>query len=393
MFLLRCFVAVSIIVLLFGTIGYASAFKNIHEGDRLPPLTLQSLENGELTPAKLSAGSSRSVRVILFWATWSDRSVEELKFFDKLGRDYKGRLEVIAINAESQELTTSIIEKVKRLVAREGISVPVYFDPGLVTYGRFGVIAVPSVAVAAPDGTIEAMMANFNPELKVRLQASIRSAIGLRGPEKAVMAEAPRQYDPKAQIYFNLGRRLLDKKQYTEALKSIEKALAIEPDYPEALLLAVKICWQEGKRSSAEAYMKQAAAASGDRRELQLEIAEFYVQQEAFSEALPILKKLVEQSSNDPKVITSYAVTLYETGDEEAAEEWFHRAIALDPLQSLPYYYMGRHYEREKRWQEATAAFERAASLALGINLKEQSVPAAPESEKTDGGETASPAE
>ena len=106
----RCFsrmfyitTSLAMITMMFSVIPRAgAAFKYIKKGMEVPDITLKTLKGYEVNLAGLK-GSPASI--IVFWATWSARSVPALEEVQKIAEEYgeKG-LNVLTVNVNSPKM-------------------------------------------------------------------------------------------------------------------------------------------------------------------------------------------------------------------------------------------------------------------------------------------------
>jgi len=125
--------------------GAAAAFRNLEVGDQAPPIALKSLDGEEHS---LGEKEGSGATIVLFWATWSPRSLVELGDLEKLRAEYGDKgLRILAVNVEGQEVKEEHRERIRSLVREKGFGFPLVMDDGLKTYNEWGVIATPTTAV------------------------------------------------------------------------------------------------------------------------------------------------------------------------------------------------------------------------------------------------------
>src|SRR5512139_933404 len=123
----------------------AAAFKNVQAGAEAPPFRLKDLAGNEVS---LESYKSDNAVLVVFWATWSSRSLEELKDVQKLVAEFgpKG-LKAVAVNVEHEHAADEDLKIIREKTASLNLSYPVVLDAGLETFRNYGVVAVPSTAV------------------------------------------------------------------------------------------------------------------------------------------------------------------------------------------------------------------------------------------------------
>ena len=144
-----------------------------------PDFTLPSVTGG-----MVSLSDFRGRWVLLnFWATWCAPCVDEMPGLNRLYRTLKkDGLVMLAVSLDDAP------KRVRRFVAREGLSFPVLHDRKKVTKDPYCLFSVPTTVLVAPDGEIKARSAGGrqwdSPEMVRYL--------------RRLMAENPRQKSAKA---------------------------------------------------------------------------------------------------------------------------------------------------------------------------------------------------
>lgn len=188
----RLFGALVALVLLLPTA--APAIEGLHLGDRAPGFTLPRIGGGELS---LDALGERT-RVILFWATWSPRSLEALGDLRALHEQWGAEgLEIVAVNADGERLDAARAQAVRERIERLGLPFPVLLDADLGTYAAYGVLALPSAVVVDAGGRIAYVLGGYPETLREELKENIRLALGER-PAPAEEAPATACSIPRA---------------------------------------------------------------------------------------------------------------------------------------------------------------------------------------------------
>lgn len=110
--------------------------------------------------------------LVHFWATWCPICELEAPTIDALAEDYR----VITVAAWSGGR-----EKVAAHVEKEGITAPVLVDDPGTSADAYGVQAVPTTFVVAPDGTVSAATSGYTTGIGLRLRLWWASAFGGEG--------------------------------------------------------------------------------------------------------------------------------------------------------------------------------------------------------------------
>jgi tetratricopeptide (TPR) repeat protein len=181
------------------------------------------------------------VSVFAFVRPGQDHSAETLLHLAELEREFPST-KVVFVAVVSDQAPE---EEVRNLVRSAGARMPVLVDVGDRLYGRLGVRLHPMVGIVDRGGRLVA----WEPFHKVNesevLRARIREALGELSPAEALAALAP----PRATMPgddsravsrrdVNLGKMLLDRKNYEQALQAAKRALERDPSSAAAHALA-----------------------------------------------------------------------------------------------------------------------------------------------------------
>lgn len=235
----------------------AAAFKNLTVGDAVPPLVLQDLQGQELIPPDY--GQSKAV-VLVFWATWSSRSMTELDDIIKLKEKYADKgLYILAINVEKQAMSEQDMRKIRSFVEEKQPGFTVAMDQGLKTYNEWGVIATPTTAIIDSSGVMVFELSSYATHGFNDLEAAVEKALEI-APEilKPAVAEPSYQPDRQALLHLGLGKRLLNKGFTTKALSEFAKSAEADTNYAEAYIYLGYTMLKEKNEVGAEASLTRA---------------------------------------------------------------------------------------------------------------------------------------
>jgi peroxiredoxin len=173
--------------LLLLTPALSNALEGLHLGDKAPAFSLADLSGAAQTLDALGARP----RVILFWSTWSPRSLDVLRDFAVLHERWAAAgLAIVAVNADGEQLDASRMQAVRACVERLQLPFPVLLDGGLHTYAAYGVMALPSAVVVDAAGRIAYVLGGYPETLREELKDNIQLALG-GGAPRDVAAAAP----------------------------------------------------------------------------------------------------------------------------------------------------------------------------------------------------------
>jgi len=134
-------------------------------------------------------------------------------------------------------------------------------------------------------------------------------------------------------------------------------------DYDTCLNLSA--CYfQLGKYSQAEEYCQVAIAIDDDRPQAWCNLAIIYDNQNKLMEAVAAYRQSLERDVNQPRLHMNLAASYLRQGWVRDAIGSFQSAAVQDPTLVDPHLHIGACYYRLKEFDNAQAAYERAAKLA-----------------------------
>jgi peroxiredoxin len=186
----------------------AIALRTLEQGAKVPDIDLTgiSVEGG-----KLSSFAGPKGLVVVFWATWSSRSPAILQFADKELRRYeKLGLNVIAVNADHQEMKAEDFAAVREKVKELGLTIPVLHDKGLVGYNAIGIISTPTTLVLDNSLAVKDAYPGFPSVARDDIPERIDAFLGIARPMRPNGVQYLLDHKPKnyALQYYNLGKRI-----------------------------------------------------------------------------------------------------------------------------------------------------------------------------------------
>lgn len=363
----RLLVIAVVIATVLITPSVSAAFKYISEGMESPELTGTDLRTGE--QVSIEKYRSAGMVVVVFWATWSPRSLEEVRDLNALAaRLESDSLYIVAVNVDGQKLTPTRRKTIESIVQDIDPAFPVILDDGLEIFYRFGVIAVPSTAVIDPAGVLRYAPSGYSLSVRDYMVDSIESFLGLREPADTVLMPDRYQPDKTASRYYRLALKLYHLGMYEQATRNLELArqedslfasvpnlqgvILLQLDQPEAALEEFRTAVTLDSSSvSSWAGMGKALLVSG-----------------AYAEATEVLEAALAIEDTYTPALLDYAICLGETGNAAGAIDSLSRAADLNANDFMIYYYLGRIYRMAEQVGKAAEAYEKALSLLFPRN-------------------------
>ncbi|MDE2237840.1 MAG: tetratricopeptide repeat protein, partial [Elusimicrobia bacterium] len=204
--------------------------------------------------------------------------------------------------------------------------------------------------------------------LAVRPAGATRTEPGERTIWDEIMAS-------QAQRELRLGAQYLDEKQYEAALDELRRAVAANPQDPQAqMMLGVAYYWTGDVDRSIESYRKSVELAPQDAQPYML-LGISLAYKERIAQAYAAFKKAAELDSSRADIQMNLGSIEESMNRALDALEHFRRAVELAPHEALYHYQLGMLYRRLGRDADAADSLRRAikdfpefedALLALG---------------------------
>lgn len=201
----------------------ALAFKHLSTGMECPKVKTKNFNSRKM--------GEKKALIIVFWATWSKRSIKQLDDLQKLYELHsKNGLEIIAVNVEKEELSSAEADSIKQFYNSKNYTFLSIVDEGLKLFYKFGVISVPSSALVDSTGVLRFGPAGYSLTTKERLIDSTLMLLGIKptndiSPDSLIEGYRP---DKRAYRYYNLGLRLYLNGQDQLALKNLHQSISID---------------------------------------------------------------------------------------------------------------------------------------------------------------------
>ncbi len=342
-----------LVVLLLIAAGPAAAFKRTAVGEPLKDFTLQRLDG---KPLHLMEALGERATLVVFWAVWSPRSAEALADFQELYEKYASRgLQVIGVNVEHQEWEPGAEGEIRAFLDALGITFPVVVDRTLEVFNAYGVIAVPSTALADGSGRIVALLEGYAYTTRFDFRDRVLELLGVLKPRVAEVKAKP-TYRPrgKAERYARMGALLLEREMPQRAVPAFRRAIKEDPDYPEAhegLARAYELLGKADKAAREAALAAEARARLGQAPR---------PGPRAEGGAKPCV---TGHGGAEVARFVRMGELFLRKGLAKAAEDAFRKAIAREPGCAEPYEDLAKALEAQGRAQEARQVREQAAGL------------------------------
>ena len=339
-----------------------AAFKNVQVGEAPPPFALRDLEG---RPWDSAARLGPGVSIVVFWATWSPRSREILEELERLRAELGSeRLALVAINVEHLAITEADREAIRTVVRETRTSADVLLDEGLVAFNAFGTMAVPSSLVVDAKGRVAFTLAGYPMTMRSELADAARKALGLPTSEEL---RPPREYVPAnhALMYYNFGRRLLEKGQDEKAEEQFRISVERDPAFKKPRIELGLLLARRGEFEAAHAAFLKVREIDPHDPEAAYQTALASLRAARLEEAATQFGELAEEFPDRGGYVLGLALTRKFLNREEEYRAGVEKAAGLTPPEPRVLYDLGAVAERRGVLPIAADLYRRSLESAL----------------------------
>ena len=303
-------------------------------GDERPaigaPAPLLALHDPSGRARALGDVKGRRGLVILFWAGWSDRSIEELKRLDAAAADLAARgVTIAAVNVERVAPDDADAAKLRGAIDGLHLHVPVLVDRGLELFHAYGVVTVPSTAVVDDRGALAYFLYGYSHEQREALFDAIDAVAGIVRPR--AVAARPAVAAPAALRRLQLGRLQLQQGHADAARSSFELAAKADGTFADPLVELAALALDAADRAAARDLLDRAAAVDPNNRALHRERARLAALESGSTSAEDATRAVfADLAAHDDGVAAGYlGFLLWAAGDLAPADAAFKRAADI----------------------------------------------------------------
>ena len=299
-------------------------------GDPVPMPVMRDLRGGDRS---LKALSGPSGLVVLFWAGWSQRSIEQLQRLDAAARELSAHgMAIAAVNVDRQTLDENETMRLRDRVDQLGVRVPVLVDRELTLFHAYGVVTIPSTAVIDGKGRLAYFLFGYSHEQREELFDAIDRVAGIRRPPPV----KPFAFAPAALRRLQLGRLQLAQGHAASARSSFETAIKADETFPDPIVELAALALDSGDAAAARELLDRASALQARHVGVRRERARLAALETRVAEAETALDELTG-SEADATAAAYLGYLLQAAGDRTRAAAAFDRAKTISGLDPRAY--------------------------------------------------------
>ncbi|MCC3407550.1 MAG: tetratricopeptide repeat protein [Microcoleus sp. PH2017_10_PVI_O_A] len=202
--------------------------------------------------------------------------------------------------------------------------------------------------------------------------------LGLLREEQGDVAEACSLYEQAIQVnpdcavaYLNLGIVLEEQGEeaganYDRAIANYQRAIALEPNYVDALHNLAYASIRQGRIADAIAYYDRAMALQPNLAETLIALGSSLQQQDKLDEALAVCQQAIQQLPANAAARCNLGIVLHKQGKIAGAIACYQQALSLQPDFPEALNNLGKAFEEAGNTVEAIDCYRRAIELKPG---------------------------
>ncbi|GAB5407076.1 MAG: tetratricopeptide repeat protein [Aureliella sp.] len=172
------------------------------------------------------------------------------------------------------------------------------------------------------------------------------------------------EQDPKAvEAHLATARLALQKSDFQEAAKSLDKAIELRPDDPEIHYLLAR-AWAPSEQQKAQSYLQSALKINAKHTPTLLELAERLVTSEQYEKANELLDKILAVNKSQPQAWAFKAAIAHLRGKYEDEAEFRSRGMSTWTVNPAVDHLIGKLLSQHYRFEESVKYQRRSLKYA-----------------------------
>lgn len=357
-----CRTALAVLMLILVSPSAIAAFKYLREGMTAPRVTGTDLISGDQVSTE--SWLKENVVIVVFWSTWSSRSIDELRDMKAFAEEHPDlALRIVGVNVDGENLLAPERTRVVDITTELELPFPVILDAGLELFNEFGVIAVPSTAVLDSTGALRYAPSGYSLTTRDRIVDSVELLLGLKEPSEAMAIAEGYRPTKQAGRYCGMAVNQINRRQYKRALKNLDLARQADTGFSQPYVLRGEIFLALDSTTQAiEAFGRAADLDSGS-------VAAWtgggiaWLRAGETDSALARLSHALKLDDTYTPACLNLGICLAAQGNMAEALDSLTKALELNPRDPLVHYYIGQLHLKDANHGLATEAYRSALEI------------------------------
>jgi tetratricopeptide (TPR) repeat protein len=220
--------------------------------------------------------------------------------------------------------------------------------------------------LAGAESQLSSLIASRCNEV-VLLEARLRAAQGDSERAGRLFSQYTTASPGDAKGFYHFASFLLDGAQYPRADAASARAVSLDPELANALVLRGRILAMKGQAGEAEAMLSKACRLEPRNAEAQFQLGVFHDARQQNGKAAEQFKKVVALTPGDPRAHDYLGLNLEPVGEIEAAERAYKKGLRLNRpgprFDAYINYNYGRFLIKRNRLEAAKQQLDQALQL------------------------------
>ncbi|UCC78654.1 MAG: tetratricopeptide repeat protein [Candidatus Zixiibacteriota bacterium] len=339
-----------------------AAFKYLQEGMSIPEVRGKDVITGEeVSSQNLLRGN---VLIVAFWATWSERSIMQLKDMKEFYNDHPDLpLKIIAVNVENQLITPEERKIIESKIVELDLPFPVLIDDNLSVFYEFGVIAVPSTAILDSTGILRYAPSGYSLATRDLIVDSVEVLLGLKKPSITSVVKKGYQPAQKASRYYRLALQLAHQRMYERALANLEMAREADTLFSAPHNLRGQIYLEIDSIDAAVRELETAVRLDSTSVAARAGLGRALLIDGRIDDAFDKLSALHAEDDTYTPALLDLALVMVKQEKYREAIDSLKSALELNPRDPIVHYYLGKTYQQSGQKAKALESYKTALEL------------------------------
>ena len=305
-------------------------FRSLKIGKPAPDVEFVGYGNEPGTTIHAHAGKPI---LIVFWGgdleAKKKRTIKVLKVVKDLQPYLKEKgVTLLVVNVQND--TDTVVNEV---MAKTGLSVPLYVDPNRTAYGKFGLYVLPSILLIDAKGSVAGGL-GYSKDIAERLRGEVDVMLGEKTREELEaelnpeMKEMPKE-QKLARRHMHMGITMKHKGMLESAVREMKKALELDPQLTEARIELGCLYVDQDKLDEAIQELEAGLEQAPDSLKAEICLAQVSMKMGELEEALADMQALLFRHGRDPDLHFLIGTLQEKLGSPEEAAKEYKKAYEL----------------------------------------------------------------
>ena len=292
------FILLTLSIILITSNDIEASFQNVYLGEILPEIKgVDVVTNNKISSKKIL--QAKKILIISFWSEWSERSIEQLLYLEKLKQqDPHKKIHIVTIYTGHLDNF-----KLNEFIKKRNLSLIVLSDHENELAHSFGLIAVPSTIITNNVGIIKTLISGFSLTTQDKIVDSLDVLLGNRLKKRIKAEELLYRPNQKSLHFYNTAFKLFSQRAYEQAMTNLNESLQHDSLYVQPYLLQATILYQTNKFDTVLTICKKLKGIDSTLQTPLLLISKVLIQKKKYQQAIISLQDILKKDSTHIKAL------------------------------------------------------------------------------------------